>query len=160
MKNAPILVEGRTGGQTRPDPFEGRTSGHFAQDCELTPPCFSGATLRTDDVSNPTTGRTARRESYVSVAASQETPLPDGPARADVELAAAGIGAARAEAVNDYFRALVQTLPDATIVLDNQFSIRDQTPSATRLLGSDVKAHYGKSILGLVHPDDRAGASA
>ena len=67
---------------------------------------------------------------------------------------------ARAEAVNDYFRALVQTLPDATIVLDNQFSIRDQTPSATRLLGSDVKVHYGKSILGLVHPDDRAGASA
>ena len=143
--------------QTRPDPFEGRTSGHFAQDCELTAPCFSGATLTTDDVSIPTTGRTPRRESHVSVSASQETPLPNGPARADAELAAAGIGA---EAVNDYFRALVQTLPDATIVLDNRFSIRDQTPSATRLLGGDVKTHNGKSILGLAHPDDHAGASA
>ena len=70
---------------------------------------------------------------------------PDDPADADV---------------SEYFRALVQTLADATLVLDTEFHVRDQTPSTTLLLGRDSSALRGQHLLSIVHADDRPSAAA
>ncbi|MGI9659801.1 MAG: putative bifunctional diguanylate cyclase/phosphodiesterase, partial [Gaiellaceae bacterium] len=64
------------------------------------------------------------------------------------------------EKLNEYFRALVQTLPDATMVLDGEFTLRDHTPSATRLLGREGNELRGQHLLSIVHPDDRPSAAA
>lgn len=60
----------------------------------------------------------------------------------------------------EYFHALVQTLPDATIVLDGELRVRHQTPSATQLLGRDADDRERPEVLALIHPQDRDGAAA
>ena len=67
---------------------------------------------------------------------------------------------ARDERLTEYFRALVQTLPDATMVLDRELVLRDQTPSATALLGRDIAAQQRTSFLSIIHPEDRPAATA
>ena len=61
---------------------------------------------------------------------------------------------------HEYFRALVQTLSDPTLVLDENLNVRDLTPSAGRLFEREIGDLPGRHVLSIVHPDDRSSAAA
>jgi PAS domain S-box-containing protein len=65
-----------------------------------------------------------------------------------------------ADAPDEYFRVVVQTLPDATLMLDESFHVRDETPSVAELLGRSTNDLRGQNLLSLVHPDNGPGAAA
>jgi diguanylate cyclase (GGDEF)-like protein/PAS domain S-box-containing protein len=53
------------------------------------------------------------------------------------------------------FRSLVQNASDLISILDADATVRYESPSHTRVLGLEPEAHTGRSLLDLVHPDDR-----
>jgi diguanylate cyclase (GGDEF)-like protein/PAS domain S-box-containing protein len=53
------------------------------------------------------------------------------------------------------FRSLVQNASDLISILDADATVRYESPSHGRVLGLEPEAHSGRSLLDLVHPDDR-----
>ena len=53
------------------------------------------------------------------------------------------------------FRSLVQNASDLICILDSEGTVRYESPSHRRVLGSDPEEHLGKSILDLIHREDR-----
>ena len=60
----------------------------------------------------------------------------------------------------DWFQALVEHVEDWILVLDAEMIIRYANPSIERLLGYPREEGLGRSILKLVHPEDRPGMQA
>jgi diguanylate cyclase (GGDEF)-like protein/PAS domain S-box-containing protein len=58
-------------------------------------------------------------------------------------------------ASEERFRALVQNASDLIGILEENGSIRYESPSHQRVLGHDPEALVGRSVLDLVHPQDR-----
>ncbi|HEY0556655.1 MAG TPA: PAS domain S-box protein, partial [Thermoanaerobaculia bacterium] len=58
-------------------------------------------------------------------------------------------------ASEERFRSLVQNASDLISILDADATVRYESPSHTRVLGLEPEAHTGRSLLDLVHPDDR-----
>ncbi|MBK9180425.1 MAG: PAS domain S-box protein [Acidimicrobiales bacterium] len=56
------------------------------------------------------------------------------------------------------FRALVQHAADLVLLIDAEGAIQYASPASERLLGYDPEAYRGRSVLDLLHADDRASA--
>ena len=61
---------------------------------------------------------------------------------------------------NGLFRALVETSPDATVVVGMDGTVRYESPAMPGLLGYPLEERIGKSGLELVHPDDLEDAAS
>jgi diguanylate cyclase (GGDEF)-like protein/PAS domain S-box-containing protein len=53
------------------------------------------------------------------------------------------------------FRSLVQNASDLISILDADGTVRYESPSHSRVLGLEPETHAGRSLLELVHPEDR-----
>ncbi len=60
-------------------------------------------------------------------------------------------------ASEERFRSLVQNASDLISILDADGTVRYESPSHGRVLGLEPEAHAGRSLLDLVHPEDRHG---
>ncbi|HEY0510883.1 MAG TPA: EAL domain-containing protein [Thermoanaerobaculia bacterium] len=58
-------------------------------------------------------------------------------------------------ASEERFRSLVQNASDLISILDPDGAVRYESPSHQRVLGLDPDEHAGRSLLDLVHPEDR-----
>ena len=55
----------------------------------------------------------------------------------------------------EHFRALIENSLDGFAILNGDLSIHYESPSAERILGLKLEELIGKSVLDLIHPDDR-----
>ncbi len=58
-------------------------------------------------------------------------------------------------ASEERFRSLVQNASDLISILSADGTVRYESPSHQRVLGLEAEAHAGRSLLDLVHPEDR-----
>jgi diguanylate cyclase (GGDEF)-like protein/PAS domain S-box-containing protein len=58
-------------------------------------------------------------------------------------------------ASEERFRSLVQNASDLISILSEDGTVRYESPSHSRVLGLEPEAHAGRSLLDLVHPEDR-----
>ncbi|MFL6258109.1 MAG: EAL domain-containing protein [Thermoanaerobaculia bacterium] len=58
-------------------------------------------------------------------------------------------------ASEERFRSLVQNASDLISILDADGTVRYESPSHQRVLGLEPETHVGRSLVGLVHPEDR-----
>jgi diguanylate cyclase (GGDEF)-like protein/PAS domain S-box-containing protein len=58
-------------------------------------------------------------------------------------------------ASEERFRSLVQNASDLISILDADGTVRYESPSHQRVLGLEPETHVGRSLLDLVHPEDR-----
>jgi diguanylate cyclase (GGDEF)-like protein/PAS domain S-box-containing protein len=58
-------------------------------------------------------------------------------------------------ASEERFRSLVQNASDLISILDDDGTVRYESPSHQRVLGNAAEEHAGRNVLDLVHPEDR-----